>query len=268
MKNHTILSILSHILMLTGTQNLVIAKEQVPSYSIDINGMLDKVKMFTKEGSNAYQSSASDLIDELATYSAVIRDGTDETLRPLFVNLQADFERAIVYWLKIKQIEECTCIIHTPAPATPLCTNGEISSSLVDAAISSDPHRLLTVQKRPDIIREYLHEGGLLLAVYPREGRMLRSEKQLAVFDDLLQKHSRLQAFALDCDQIPHDLIGAIYLIRISNGEKYVLSIRSYQANSSMDDQWAIWFGSLQDPVVKERFDKVSSFLQKHGLSI
>lgn len=157
--------------------------------AIDRQSMLETVKMFTKAGDSAYQLSASNLLDELAVHSTVLREGRDEDLRPLFVNVQADFERAIVYWLKNKYIEECTCIIHTPAPATPLCTNGEISTGLVDPVIASDPQRLLTVKKRPDIIREYLDEGGHLLAVYPQKGRALRSVQQLTVFDDLLQKY-------------------------------------------------------------------------------
>lgn len=266
MKNHTILSILSSLILI-GAQNVGIAQESVPSHVIDARSMLEMVEMFATAGDSAYQSSVSNLLEELAAHSVVLREGKDETLRPLFVNAQADFERALVYWLKNKQIEECTCIIHTPAPATPLCTNGEISTGLVDPAISRDPERLLTVKKRPDIIREYLHEGGRLLAVYPRKGRTLRSAEQLNVLDDLLQKYPRLEAIELNANQIPNDLIGATYLIRVSGSKEYVLSIRSYQANSPADDKWAIWFGSLQDPVVAERFETVLSFLKRHGLS-
>lgn len=266
MKNNMVLSILSSVIMLVGIQNAVIAQEAALSCPIDAGAMLGTVRMFTKEGSSAHQLSVPNLLNKLAVHSAVICEGTDEALRPTFVNVQAGFERALVHWLKNKQIEECTCIIHTPAPATPLCTNGEISVGLVDSAISRDPQRLLTVQKRPNIIRAYLHEGGRLIAVYPQKGRTLRSAEQLAVFDDLLQQNPRLEAFALDCDQIPQDLIGATYLIRISDSKKYVLSIRSYQANSPADDKWAIWFGSLQDPVIMERVERVLSFLKRHGL--
>lgn len=256
MKNRIILSILSGLVLISA-QNMGIAQEQT---------MLEMVEMFGKAGDSTYYPSVSKLLEELTAHSVVLREGKDEDLRPLFVNVQADFERALVQGLKKKQIKECTCIIHTPTPATPLCTDGEISTGLVDPAISNDPKRLLTVKKRPDIIREYLHEGGRLLAVYPRNGRALRSAEQLAVFDDLLKKYPELKAIELDLDQIPDDLIGATYLIRVSDSEEYVLSIRSYQANSPNDGTWAIWFGSLQDTVVAERLEKVLSFLGKQGL--
>lgn len=263
MKKLTILS----SLILIAAQNCGTAQELASFDTIDERSIFETFKMFTKARDNADQSSSSNLFEELANHSVVFREGRDEELRPLFVNAQADFELALVYWLKNKQIEECTCIIHTPAPPTPLCTNGEVSTGLVDSTISDDAERLLTIKKRPDIIREYLDAGGHLLAIYPQNGRTLRSEEQLAVFDDLIEKYPRLKAIELDTDQIPNDLSGATYLIQVSDSKEYVLSIRSYQANCPVDGKWAIWFGSLQDPVITERFEKILSLLKSQRLS-
>lgn len=252
--------------MLTGIQNVVIAQESIFSRDFDTGPIIKIVRMFTEGEESSRQSSEADLLDELTVRSTVIREGTDEALRPMFVNIQTNFEKALVYLLKDGLIEGCTCIIHTPSPPTPLCTNGEISTDLVDSVISNDPKRLPTVQKRPDVLREYLHAGGRLLAVYPKKGRMLRSAEQLTVFDSLLERYPRFATFALDCDQMPDDLIGATYLIRVAESKYYVLSFRSYQANSPTDGIWTIWFGSPQDPVIMKRFEKVSSFLEEQGL--
>ena len=264
MKNYRILLILS-CLALIGVSGLAIAKESILIKANDSRSIIEVVKTFAQSGGQV-QQPVSKLLDELTVTTAVIRKGTDTDLRPVFVNVQADFERAIVYWLNSKQIIRSTCIIHAPAPATPLCTNGEISAGLIDPAIQNDFERLLTVKKRPDIIRDYLREGGHFLTVYPSGGRNSRSVEQLAILDNLLENYPHhLQATELDCSQIPQDLIGATYLITFADSQTYVLSLRSYQANSPADDKWAIWFGSIHDPVVAERLQAVMSFLKEHG---
>jgi hypothetical protein len=233
---------------------------------VDARTLLDGVKEFTSAGSAPFQESICNLLDTLSVASFVTRFGTDASERPVFVNAQADFERAFVYWLKTKQIAACTCIIHTPAPATPLCTEGEISPGLIDPAVQNDPARLLTVKKRPAIVRDYLQEGGILYTAYPKKGRGLRSEEQLAILDRLMKSHPDcLFAVELDSDAIPHDLIGATYLITLNDSSYLVLSLRSYQANSPTDDQWGVWFGSLDNPEVRARFQAVTLFLEDHG---
>src|SRR5438128_1133330 len=143
MKNYNILIILSS-LALIGTNGFSAMPEPASTNMIDSRSLMKVVKTFAQAGNSSFQSSISALLDELSVTSSITREGTDADQRPVFVNAQADFERAIVYWLKSKHIVSCTCIIHTPAPATPLCTNGEISVGLIDFAIQNDQERLLT----------------------------------------------------------------------------------------------------------------------------
>ena len=265
MKNYKILIILSSIALIS-TGGFSAIPEPASTNMIDSQSFIKVVKTFTQAGNSSFQSSVSELLDELSITSSIVREGTDADQRPVFVNVQADFERAIVYWLKSKQIVSCTCIIHAPAPATPLCTNEEISIGLIDPAIQNDQERLLTVKKRPGIIRDYLKEGGDLFTIYPKKGRELRSAEQLAILSDLVQGHPQhLRAIELNCDGIPQDLIGATYLITFADSSTYVLSLRSYQANSPTNDKWAIWFGPTYDCVVAERLQTVASFLKDHG---
>ena len=250
--------------MLVCTSVFCIAVEPVSTDAAHSRSLVEVAKGFTLAGEGSFRSAVSELLDELTVNSLVVREGTDADQRPIFVNAQADFERAIVHLLRSKEIKNCICIIHTPSPATPLCTNGEIAADLVDCAILNDQERLLTVKKRPDIVRDYLREGGYLLTVYPKKGRELRSEEQLAILDGLIQEYPYyLEAVELDCDTIPEDLIGATYLITFNDFSTYILSLRSYQANSPTDGKWAIWFGSVFDPVIGERFQTVTSFCFK-----
>lgn len=237
--------------------------------SIQSHPIIDIAKNFATQENSISQNKTYQLLEELALSGKVIRDGKDSDQRPIFVNAQADFEKAFVYGLQSKDIISITCIIHTPAPATPLCSNGEISKGLVDPSLLQDQERLLTVKKRPEIIRDLLKEGATCISVFPRGGRDARSAEQLKILDELLKCFpDRLKTFELDCTELPKDLIGASYIVTFADSQKYILSLRSYQANLPTDDQWGIWFGPIDHPIIKERWNAVLLFLEKHGFSL
>jgi hypothetical protein len=85
--------------------------------------------------------------------------GSDCDVRPTFVALQAIFESVLSYELG-SSVKSLVGVIHTPMPATPLCTKGSISPTLVSSEVEQDPRRLFTVQARSTIIRDYLEKGG------------------------------------------------------------------------------------------------------------
>lgn len=231
--------------------------------------ILDQVKSFTQNGDEKTQSAICNLLDELSAASSVVREGTDVDQRPVFVGAQADFERLFVHLLKTQQVSQLTCIIHTPAPATPLCIDTEITEGLVDPVILNDPKRLLTVKKRPHIIRDYLKAGGRLFTVFPKGGRGLRSPEQLTILNGLVSTYpDRLSAVELNCAEIPHDLIGATYFITLADSREFVLSFRTYQANRPTDDKWGIWFGPASNPTISDRSKSVLTFLNDNGFSL
>ena len=209
----------------------------------------------------AEKFSENNLFNELTSSPVVSRTGTDAELRPLFVNAQADLEKALVFLLQEGKIKNSIWIIHTPAPATPLCTRGEISEGLVDPSIEKDPIRLLTVIKRPDIIRSYLDAGGTLVSLYSPGGRSQRTPEQLAILDHLLAHYENLHAAELN-QPISKEHIGATYLFQLE-GEDLVFSLKSYQANQPTDDQWAIWLGSSKNPLIMNRLEEVRDFIAK-----
>ncbi|MCB1071850.1 MAG: hypothetical protein KDK96_01985 [Chlamydiia bacterium] len=180
--------------------------------------------------------------------------GKDEEVRPLYVTAQGDFERALALFLKEKKVKSVQGIIHTPTPATPLCTKGEISESLVDESMTEDQRRLYTVMKRPEIIREFLKNGGKLMVVYPEKGKEKRTTEQLAIFEEAKVTYSGIFDKPLPIEKIESEMIGATYYIQTNEDESFAFAIMARQANAPEDDQtWAIWFGSKEDADVNDR---------------
>lgn len=208
---------------------------------------IDEVKAFAQASHPQTQEAICALLDELAVSSCVIRQGRDAEYRPVFVGAQTAFERLFVSLLESEEIVELTCLIHTPAPAMPLCTEA--------------------VDDRSAIFRDLLEAGAEIVTVYPQGGRRVRSPEQLQILDDLLDRFPRLLAVELPCTEVPSELIGATYLITLENGQRYTLSLRSYQAHTPKENgTWGIWFGTVQNPIVRMRVGSVLMFLDAYGV--
>jgi len=195
--------------------------------------------------------------------SSQLHSGPDQDIRPIYVSAQGDFERTLAYFLSEGKITHLIGVIHTPTPATPLCTEGEISRGLVDLEMEEDPRRLYTVMKRPEIIREYMHQGGVLIAAYPEEGIHKRTEEQQAIFQNVKDTFpDHLIDLPLACEAMEKDMIGATYLFRTEEGDWMVFGIMASQANAPEDGKvWGMWFGALNDPLIYGRVHALFSYL-------
>lgn len=207
------------------------------------------------------------LIEEATKANAYLRVGEDDSERPVFIGAQIAFEQLFAQLLASGELKRLTCVIHAPAPATPLCTEGEISKGLAAPELLNDPSRISTIKKRPEILRDLLAAGACIYSVYQRGGRSVRSPEQLEVLDRLLKQYPRnLVAAELTCDTIPESLIGAIYFLEFG-GEPYVLILMSSQACEPSGEKWGIWFGRCGSEAIRERLASVLPFLNDHGLS-
>jgi hypothetical protein len=222
-----------------------------------------EVAQLTEMGRSNAKPEIIRLLREIQTQGAVIRKGKDADVRPPFVGAQAEFERELAHLLSAQQISHLVSIIHTPTPATPLCTKGEISPELVDPSLLQDERRLYTVKERPQIIREYLEKGGLLYIAYPQGGREKRTVEQLEIYDAEREKYPHnLIDVVLNCNQLDREMSGATYLFKSPKGGWMAFAIMASQANAPQDDQaWGIWFGSLTHPEVRQRVEDVLSYL-------
>lgn len=189
--------------------------------------------------------------------------GCDQEVRPYFVAIQAAVEHVLSLELKRSVYSLCG-IIHTPMPATPLCTAGEISKDLVDPSIENDPLRLYTVKARATILRDYLQQGGILYIAYPGDGFAKRTVEQQNIYKNELQKYpNNLIDCPLQCTSIPTDLIGATYFFTDENNKTFVFAIKMTQAKDPQEQgNFGLWFGPIDDAVIKTRVTNVLDFLR------
>lgn len=205
-------------------------------------------------------------LSELSEKGFIIREGDDIEHRPTFVSLQGDFERSLAYALKKNKITHLVGMIHTPTPATPLCTEGEISKDLVHASME-DEKRLFTVMKRPEIVRQYMDLGGTLVAAFPKGGDLQRTEDQRSIYQSLLAKYPyNLVQKELETTTMPWDMVGALYIYKTHSGGWGAFAIMARQANAPVDKQaWGMWFGPINHPMIKQRVENVLQYLYEVG---
>lgn len=179
--------------------------------------------------------------------------------------LQGVVEHVLASELK-KEVKALKGMIHTPMPATPLCSKGEISKELVDPAIEIDPKRLFTVKARTTIIRDYLFKGGDLYVIYPEDGFLKRTQEQQKIYtQELMHFPNHLFDVPLPCENIPSELIGATYLFEDQSGNSYVFAIKITQAKDPKDrGDFGLWFGPIDHPAVQERVKSVSGYLEQY----
>lgn len=191
----------------------------------------------------------------------------DQKVRPYFVTLQGIMEQNLAFEMKRGKIKNVVGIIHTPTPATPLCTEGAISDKLVHASLENDENRLFTVKARADIVRDFLDFGCTLYAVYPEGGLDKRTNQQKLVYLKALQDYPHnLHDFQLMQSYMDHDMVGASYLFEDNEGREYLFSIKAYQANAPADDNtWSMWFGETSNPDVAKRLARLREFLRESG---
>ena len=208
-----------------------------------------------------------DLFNDLNQFGFVSKKLNDQSVRPYFVTLQGIMEQNLAYELQRGKIKSLVGIIHTPTPATPLCTHGDISEKLVDPALLEDNQRLFTVRARADIVRDFLDLGGTLYAVYPQGGLEKRTLDQQNIYLKTLKDHpGKLIDSELQAAHIDHDLVGASYLFEDDTGEQYLFSLRAYQANAPADDNtWAMWYGKVSEPHNAKRLARLREFLRDNN---
>ena len=240
--------------------------------SVKINEVIahsKKIPGFTEVGFSGLRDSIQNAWNALSQKGVLEITGTDKEVRPYFVALQGVIEHVLSTELQ-RHVGTLNGFIHTPMPATPLCTKGEISPDLVDRTIEMDPKRLLTVKVRTTIIRDYLFQGGSLYIVYPRLGLSKRTSEQQKIYSEELSNYSsHLFDIPLDVDEIPSSLIGATYLFKDRLGRLFVFAIKMTQANSPQDTgNFGLWFGSIEQPAIREKVNTLAQFLENHGFAL
>jgi 8-oxo-dGTP diphosphatase len=226
----------------------------------------EQIPGLTQEEFSGLRKSVSAVWNQLFKEGVLEVQGADKEVRPSFVALQAVIEHVLSTELK-QQIQSLQGFIHTPMPATPLCTKVPLTSELVDPCISNDSFRLLTVKARATIVRDYLSQGATLYILYPESGLFKRTAEQQQIYkQELLNYPSQLFDIPLHVDTIPNNLIGATYFFKDRLGKLFVFAIRMTQANHPQEmGDFGLWFGSLEQAAIYERVNSLADFFQENG---
>ncbi|MBX9923275.1 MAG: hypothetical protein K2Y01_04110 [Rhabdochlamydiaceae bacterium] len=258
------------LLLLLLTATLCHASVKAPSHQEELLET-HLLKTIHSQVSETIQQAKqySDLQEKLCTvWDTLVQDGalevssTDQEVRPYFVALQGIVEQVLASLLQ-KDIKALTGFIHTPMPATPLCTLGEISPKLVDASLAKDPARLASVKARTVIMREYLTKGGDLYIVYPKDGFAKRTQEQQKIYkQELINYPNHLFDVPLNRENIPEQLIGATYFFQDQLNNTFVFAIKMTQANDPKDiGNFGLWFGQVNHPAIEKRIQAVSIYV-------
>ncbi len=190
------------------------------------------------------------LLQELQQEKHAKRSGFDHENRPLFVGLQALFERKLTSLLQQDSSITAMVLIHTPLPATPLCQ------------ALGEPGTF----NRQEILQKLLQTGCTLFVIYPAEGLRERNNEQRTVYQKNCETYpNTLRDCPLPIDSLPAELVGATYFLR-QRDEEVVFSLKGYQINAPKDDgNWHVWYGNTSDPEVALRTQKILKFLDSSG---
>lgn len=221
------------------------------------------IPVFTDEEFERVRPEIKRLWELLIAKGYVEQEGPDKEIRGPYVGLQAIIEH--IFARIVSEDFSIVGIIHTPRPATPLCTKGEISPELVDFSIQNDPLRAYTVKARTTTLRDFLCQGGVLYVAYPRRGLFERTKNEQDIYLDELKNFSdRLIDLPLQCESIPVEMVGATYVISEPSGELFLFSLRMTQAKDPTENQRVgLWLGSVRNPLIKDRLDSIVDFVNQ-----
>lgn len=237
---------------------------------LSLQAHLEQRILRTIESSTSLNSMRLGLVElyhQVLTQGYISQSDKDEKLRPYFVSLQGIVEQNLAYELRTHKIKKLLGMIHTPLPATPVCTLGEISAHLVDPSLLEDKRRLFTVQARADTVRHFLDSGGAIYIVYPKGGFEKRTLEQQKIYMDTLQSYSDLLIdYELEIDKLEAPMIGATYLFEDMDNNTYLFSIQASQACAPSDQgTWKLWHGNIKEPHIAQRLTELRDFLKKNN---
>lgn len=233
---------------------------------IDI--LIDRVKACIQYNSQyTNKEEITYFLDQLKNQSYYIENGNDD-IRVKFVGSQGAIEHVLACSQALQEVHSLVGAIHTPTPPTPLCIRlkDDFAKDLLDSSLVHNLDKLLTVRSRAETIRQYLHSGALLYAIYPKGGLEKRTEDEQTVYKKEVQKHpTRLIDSVLECTEMDPDMVGATYLFKDKNDNQYSFSIKARQINHVQKQaEWGIWLGAISNPIVKKRVDLIFNYLKEN----
>ncbi|MFA6915943.1 MAG: hypothetical protein WC222_06065 [Parachlamydiales bacterium] len=203
-------------------------------------------------------------IEQIKTDNSFIEVGGDH--REIIVSLQAILEN-VMKVLAILEKFTLLMSIHTPMPATPLCTKCDDPNltKLLAKDLLSNMNNVLTVQTRTITIRQILTiPNSKVLIIYSQGGLGKRTPEQQQTFiSELQDPPTTLFPHELNTEMNP-DFCGATYFVVTSQGVACI-GIDAPQANQVVAKKWGVYCGPLEDPQINTRFESIANEISMKG---
>lgn len=250
-----------------------IASDQKKNADAFTQKFLDSVEECIQNEKNPFsapvRAQMMQLIAELRKGGFYIQTG-EETVDAAFVGLQSAIEHVIATQKTQQAVKRIFGAIHTPLPATPLCTeaDGKMVEDLIAPELRNNPDKQTTITARAVSVRGMLaQEDTLFYAIYPNGGLQKRQQNQQEIFQAEVTKHNgKLRLSELNCTEMDPAAVGALYFLTDAQGIPYAFSIKAQQANVALHStkEWGVWFGVVSHPEVNRRIKETTTYIFAH----
>jgi hypothetical protein len=203
-----------------------------------------------------------EIVHELEEKGSFEIIGEDSEVRPIFVTMQSVFEEVLSNQLK-KNVSLLAGIILGYGPPTPLYFSFEDPATLVSKKIQNHPQSLATIKARQKILDEYLKQGGILYALYTQKGYESLTNQEKEIFKKNIDTYStQLISKALPIENIPDNLVGAIYYFSCKDLKTYAFAIEMPQASyPEKKSSYKLYLGEITDKLIEERMNAIMQFI-------
>lgn len=269
----SVISICSQILILMLVVSSAIASVDAP-FIEHLNQTIPEALDEKSSGISdpALNKLAHNVWQEVISKGYALRkgNGADKEIGTIFRQLQAHIESTFINNLQPNSFGKAILIIHTPAIATPLVTQGELIPDLASAEILADQDktRIKTALSRAKLMRDFLAKGGIIIATYEEKNDKKRTQAQIDIFK-ALKKQYPTQLIEFPLAHLPQEMIGATYLIEIPTGDVFEMTNHGVQINDTGSAlTWGIWLQTRNQKhtQVNSRLCTVFHYLFANGL--
>lgn len=159
-----------------------------------------------------------------------------------------------------KEIKSCVALIYMASPVEGLCVEETL---LRDA--SSEPFMFPN-----NMLRDFIRNKGVVYVTYPKDGLLKRTAEEQAIYKKELEKAAAASNALYDRpmkgESVNENLVGTTYIIKDKNDQTYVFS--SKIGVPKIDGpNFGLWFGKANDPIVKDRLEDVTHYLDENKQS-
>lgn len=218
----------------------------------------------TKEVQSNHLNDIDAYINGLSKGYACI-SGSDAHCRPVAVTVQGAMEKRLAELLCSGEIHKVSARFLTPEPATPFRKNGHT----LGLSVNFNESQQYTLDLREHTVRALRDQGAWIHVAYSASKYQKLKEAndmqgQVEIFEKE-KKHPQIIVYSLSQD-IPAELVGAVYEFFDKNNEQWIIATQGIQAKDASPGEWKMWMepAAFQGPGLNRIFN-VKNFIDHNA---